>query len=854
MIGAAAASLTGQGGSAKATTQAVPWSDVDSPFFKNFQFDPNRWDQLFPYRFLVIDTSKNNKIVKGSSPADIKTNITVGTSATIIDFQAPTNQWIFQLPISPEQLKISDQFAISTSATLRGVIEEHNGIKFKNILASGTFGVWPFRENVIKPPTAPQTTGILQSVFGGTIQAATNLANSVTSLINAAAGNSASNKPVTIRPTDPNATFGGTSTGYYQALALTEFLGQYAEAKKNPKNAGWRLVFDIPKQNQSFIVTPMQFEWAQSAQDPLAIRYSFQLKAWRRIDLNESIPTATSNVQTLTPGILQRILNTLSNARKVMSQSLNLLAAVRSDIEAPLEALRQTSLLVKDLAGVIITAADLPFQIQSDYKSAISKFLSTINLNTLSASDGTTIASIKGIQASSISREGLSIDAISSGQLGVGAAYSQSVDPALNVFKNPQANFTLMDQVPVTALSLSTAQQKAVTQVVRNARQTTVDDLKKYRATISGLSTQLANNFGAGNAFYNKIYGLPAPTKRVQPMTLDEYDILKALYDTLAAYDILTATTDIDDQNKLSSMAYVSGLASDSNIPFTIPNSKIQVPVPFGLTIEGIANRYLGDPQRWIEIATLNMLRAPYIDENGFKLPLLSNATGRQITVSSADNLFVGQRVLLYSPTQSPVPKIILNIDRLSGSSYLITLDGIANLDNFLLADGAYLQAYLPGTVNSQQKIFIPDNAVLPTTANIVPPASTTSDVLVGLSKVDFLLTETGDLAVNNFGDFRLASGITNLIQAIKIKLGTPKGSILLHPEFGLGIKPGISSADVRVAEIYKTINKLIQEDSRFAGLDNLQIVLSGPILTINMAVRIANNQGVYPLSFTLTT
>jgi hypothetical protein len=182
-----------------------------------------------------------------------------------------------------------------------------------------------------------------------------------------------------------------------------------------------------------------------------------------------------------------------------------------------------------------------------------------------------------------------------------------------------------------------------------------------------------------------------------------------------------------------------------------------------------------------------------------------------------------------------------------------VTLDGLADLDIYKTQDLAYLHAYLPGTVNSQQKIFIPSNEKLPDLPNIIQPASLTSDPLVGLSKVDLLLTESGDLAINSFGDFRFASGLTNLVQAVKIKIGTPRGSIPLHQEFGLGLKAGISNADIRVQDIYKSISKLIKQDPRFAGLSSLQIVLNGPTLTINMSVRIANNRGVYPLSFTLT-
>src|SRR5271168_3003217 len=160
---------------AAATQGALPWdtsnSKVVSPFFTYIKIDASRWNQLYPYRLVVIDTANNNKIVNGPLPADVKVSFNNQGTPTL-SFEAPHLYWEFSLPITPQQLNIVDQYAINTSATLRGVLEEHNGIKFKMISASGTMGVWPYRESVTNPPQSPN---VLQSVFGGTIAAATSL-------------------------------------------------------------------------------------------------------------------------------------------------------------------------------------------------------------------------------------------------------------------------------------------------------------------------------------------------------------------------------------------------------------------------------------------------------------------------------------------------------------------------------------------------------------------------------------------------------------------------------------------------------------------------------------------------------
>lgn len=823
----------------------LPWQSIPSTFFKYIAIQPDRWDQLYPYRLVVFDIAKNS-VVNGNPQTAAKVVTNKDSGRMTVEFTKLGNQWIFQLPITPQQLNISDPFAIGTTATLRGVIEEHNGIKFKMINASGTMGVWPYRDSVTDPPASPN---FVQSVFGGTLEAISGVANQISSVINTATSGHPASKPISKRPETSSA--GVTSTGYYNALALQQFLEQYAEAKKRPENASWRLVFDIPKQNQSLVVTPVQFVWQQNESKPSQIMYSFQLRAWRRIDLQLPSSPISPSIQPISPGILQRILNTVTAARSVMSSVVDLIRAVRSDVEKPLEVLRQTSLFVKDLTNAAVTAADLPSQIQKDYSSAIKDSL--YNQKDIIAASSSNVAvrnSIDQIVKSSKVTEGLSISAVSSGQLGLTASQAQSIDPSYNVFSQPERNFDLIDNVPISDLNMNFQQQNDFDNMMDNIRQTTVDDLKQYRSVILDLALQISNNFGTGDSFYNQVYGKSTPTTRVTPITIDQYDILKSLYDVIQSYDILTASKDIDSLNKQTNMEYVADLATNSDMTFQISSSKILAPVPFGLTIEAIAARYLGDPNRWLEIVTLNNLQDPYIDENGFQLSLLSNATGRQITISSIENIYVGQLVTLHSATQIPSSRRILGIDRLSDTSYLLTLDGLANLDNFTTADNAYIQAYLPGTVNSQQNIFIPSDLEVPNDPDITIPPSVSGENLAGLSKVDLLLTDSGDLAVNSFGDFRFAAGMSNLIQAIKIKLSTQKGKLLMHPDFGLGIKVGSMISEVDVQEIYNSIDKMISDDPRFDGISNLQIEINGPKLSISLGVVLANRSGVFPLSF----
>jgi hypothetical protein len=470
--------------------------------------------------------------------------------------------------------------------------------------------------------------------------------------------------------------------------------------------------------------------------------------------------------------------------------------------------------------------------------------------STLEAKAGNSINLI----ASSVGiNEGLSGSAIADGALGNDAAQQQQLDPINEVFSSPEENFDLFDGIDISSLVLTPEQQSVIDDEIQNATLITQDDLRGYREDILSLALSISNNYGAGNATYSNIYGLPAPKERATPMTIDETEILAALFEAVQAFDILTSTKLFDDSKKQNSLEFVGNMANQAGIPFQNSTSKFLIPVPFGLTIEEISARYLENTDRWIEIATLNNLRSPYIDEDGFTYSLLSNATGRQFNVDdSLKQLYIGQKLMLSANTVPQFVRRITNIEKISDNNYLVTVDGLADLDNLQTSLNAKIIGYLPGTVNSQDQIFIPSSLPSDADDRIALPPAFDNDRLTKISRIDWLLTDDGDIAINGVGDFRIANGLNNLVQALKIKIRTKRGSLMRHPEFGIGINPGISLADVESGAIAKELTDLVTSDSRFSGIERLTIAINGPTMSIDMAVILANNSGIIPISFSV--
>lgn len=859
----------------------TPWSGdrsllKDEVYWRPIELDPSRWDRLYPYRLVVVDISNPAKpeIVSGPSRFQSgsieKVNGEKGIEYLITQVAEP-GRWEVVLPITPQQLQIIDNFAISTSATMRGVIEEHNGVKFKDIKAQGTTGIWPRKPTKGGAIASPTSLG---TIFGGTLEAAAGVAQGVSRIAKMATGQ---NPNSAAKALGPDETAGGAfSTGYYQALYLGQFLEQYAQAKKNPANKNWRLVFDMPKRNESFVVTPIVYSFQQSAQNPNEMMYTMQFKAWKRINLAQS-PSASATLPDLDPNLFQRIIGTIEETRRTLSRSINLVKAVRSDFQRTFNVLRQTSLAIKDVGGLAFSVIDLPRQLIDDFNETITE--SIVNASTAfnlgpdrkfgnaGASSGVVLKNpISGKNVSSAQKagnvvgalldrqranEGLSKDAVLDGALGNEAAQRMETDPVNNVFENPEENFDLFNSISVDDLNLKPAQIDAIDTELQRVRLLTIDDFRDFRQDLLTLTNQITDNYGAGDETYSSIYGLPEPRSRSVEMTVEENEILSALFEAIQALDLLTSTKKYDDLNIQNPLEFVGGLADEAGIDFQQFPSKVLVPVPFGLTIEEIAARYMGDSSRWLEIATLNSLRSPYIDEDGFTYNFLSNAEGRQFNVDNTeDRLFIGQKITLLSDSVPAFTRKITKIEKIGEGNTLVTVDGLANLDNLSTAQNARMLGYLPGTVNSQNQIYIPVDQVSEEDDRTFNVPGINPNALNRLSKIDFLLTDGFDVAFNSIGDFRLASGLNNLIQALKVKIRTQKGSLLRHLDYGIGLNYGISVADIENGQIIDSMNEMIKGDDRFDYIESITLKLVGSTLSIEMVVRVANGDGIIPVSF----
>jgi hypothetical protein len=72
---------------------------------------------------------------------------------------------------------------------------------------------------------------------------------------------------------------------------------------------------------------------------------------------------------------------------------------------------------------------------------------------------------------------------------------------------------------------------------------------------------------------------------------------------------------------------------------------------------------------------------------------------------------------------------------------------------------------------------------------------------------------------------------------------------LLHHPNYGLPIKPGDSTADVDAKSVLKAVQDMFSHDPSFSGVTAASVLKSGPVSKISINVGIAGTSQVVPIT-----
>ena len=446
-----------------------------------------------------------------------------------------------------------------------------------------------------------------------------------------------------------------------------------------------------------------------------------------------------------------------------------------------------------------------------------------------------------------------------------------SINLNLNPLKN-QANFQkfylLFQSIFMNTLQLTSQEQRIIDNETTRVKIFTKSDFRKILKNIVEARDIMADTIGGSDPVYNHIYNHnSSPT--LKSATPSDIQNMQQLQNAIKSVEYILANNFNSDNTGIDPFALARNNANNPNYNIVTSTAGFLTRMQYGDNLQSLANRFLHDPDRWMEIAICNGLKPPYIDEVGESIPLLSNGSNDQINIAATspsgelnnEKFFINQIVFLQSDTIPFIDqRTILNIRIIPVSGEIVLeLDGDPDLSKFLTIDNAYVRVFKPNTTNSQFFIMIPTpgrNA--PSTINETPwflKSKAQDEKQVG---IDLAVDTNGDLIFTSGGDLSLSYGLANAIQAANMKFVVERGTLNRHNTYGLTNVIGATNLDDSTikAQLTSSIISAFQADARFSNIHKIHISnitdnnASG--LLVQLVVRLAGTGTAIPISFTI--
>lgn len=530
------------------------------------------WDATFPYSFAVVNTQTT---------------------------QSDPNFAEFPLPINPQDLSQNETFAINIKPTQGGTIIQHSGNRYRDLMISGTTGNFP----------------------------------------NKAGGVTSQGYPI-FAPTDLNHT-----SGYAAFLALRNYFRSYYQYKAvnnttvnatgaaaaQPDALNAQLVFKNYKDGEFQYIEITSFQLKRSSSKPFMYDYTITAKV---LGTYTFTPQSTSKLSQVVGAIQNGIADTAQTARGIILGSQQLALQVANNVNGLLIGPLSTYILVaQGTKGNFLnffSAADL---LQTDYG------LLTNTGNLLSqygTADVVQATLLEAQQNAVLEKAGLgnliSTTPVSNtspvfafpgatpptapSQIYSSMTLPSNIPQAVQNAKNPYELLAALGD-NLQNIGLNHFPQAALTSLLNLQEKALLNPREFYLNSLQTLITirdNAADLYGLSNSQYNTTFNR---TTSLTPQP--NVNLLSSQFQFLYALQLAINTTyALLTSSALFGSTYneqIQSINEDFNnvLPLQTATSTTSITFPYNTTLERIALKYLGNPERWIEIAVLNNLVPPYV-------------------------------------------------------------------------------------------------------------------------------------------------------------------------------------------------------------------------------------------------
>lgn len=466
----------------------------------------------------------------------------------------------FPLPLAPQEIQQTEEFAISIKPTQGGTTVSHSGNRYKKLRISGTTGLAPFKGT----GGADKYTGV--AIF----------------------------QPDELK----------YQSGFEVFKQLRNYFKAYYEYKKDmgagkyPKEA--RLIFKNYKDGEFLIVELLTFDMKRSAGKPFLYDYVLEFKVLGHLKFSQE---ALGGLAAFEDG-LNRAMAKLDAAKGVFLRASEILKQIESTYESVLlEPIRKTSLKLKAYLGLVYDVFDFPGNLIKSTVTAGHAFAALANIESDFQEARTSGA---GAENTLLIRIGATL------VLGDSAAAIESSgggEALLNLGEGML--LVTADQLPESANVGLQEEIASVQQLPRSYFEDAINELQRMQSNAEDF-------FNLGSDAYDAIFDRTSTVTAdsTREPSNDELDVLESFNNAISAINDMLASTTLFKNSYDDQISDLIAQFDSRELNLKRSTTILQVTLPAKTDLERLALEYLGDSSRWPEIAELNNLQSPFITQD----------------------------------------------------------------------------------------------------------------------------------------------------------------------------------------------------------------------------------------------